>query len=510
MDERILALVDMGTSKIALTVAKVKGANTEVIYYKETPSEGIRYGSVINPMRAGNCLSQAISQAEEELNIKITQVVIGMPRSSVKQESIPGQITRPDAFSCITQEEVDSLKNIALDDYPLDDTLREEIYGSVAQSFAADDMIHASEEEIVGIPSETLEGNFKVFVGPKKPVDNIYNMLNRLGIGVARKYFTPEAVGKAVLTKDESENGVGVIDFGAGVTSISIFQGGILRYYSSIPFGGKTITSDIKYECGVREVLAENIKLAFGACLPEKLQTLADKIIQINNDEDGSYQQLPVKYLSEIITSRVHEIFQAILFLVQQSGYADKLRCGLVLTGGAAGLVNCANMLKEESGYTVRVSGPRTRYFSADSNVEMNRLSAATSAGLLLLAREDEHLNCVESVEKPAEKEAKTEPEDPERQEEEASKKMDDLLAGIMPKGSDQKKRKEIWTEPAPRPETRKEERLEPIRNKERKAEEPKKESEAIKKVVIWGKKLRDVLEGAFDNTLGENYDNMQ
>lgn len=510
-----MALVDMGTSKIALTIAKIQGDNTEVLYYRECPSEGIRYGSVVNPMKAGGRLKEALAQAEEELNIKITQVVIGMPRSSVKQESIPGQIIRPDSFSCITQEEVDSLKNIALDDYPLDDSQREEIYGSIAQSFTADDMIHASEEDIVGIPSEKLEGNFKVFVGPKRPVDNIYHMLNRLGVGVARRFFTPEAVGKAILTRDESENGVGVIDFGAGVTSVSIFQGGILRYYSSIPFGGKTITSDIKYECGVREVLAENIKLAFGACLPDKLQTLADKIIQINNDEDGSYQQLPVKYLSEIITSRVHEIFQAILFLIQQSGYADKLRCGLVITGGSANLVNCANMLKDESGYTVRVGAPRTRHFSADSHVDMNRLSAATSAGLLLLAREDEHLNCVESAAgtKPeaAEEVPETEPDDIPEEKTEQGRDIDDMLSDLMPKGRGSQK-------PAPQPAIGKIQK--PVRepepekkqaqSKREARKEEKKEPEAVKRVIIWGKKLKDVLEGAFDTTLGDNYDNMR
>ena len=399
MEERYIATADLGTYKIALTVARITGANTEVIYYNEIPSEGIRYGSIFNPLKAAGKLRESVKLAEENLGIKIAQLVTSMPRGSVRQENAPASIPRSAPYSCILQEEVDSLKNITLDNYPLSDSGREEIYGAIAQSFSTDDVINANEEDIVGVPSEKLEGNFKIFVGAKRAVDNIYNMTNMLELGVARKYFLPEICGRAVLTEGEMENGVGLIEIGAGVTSISIFQNNILRYYSSIPFGGNSITSDIKMECNIKGSLAENIKRSFGACMPEKLPFLSEKTLMILNDEMGTSYKLPVKYLSEIVSCRMHEILQAVLFLVQESGYADKLRAGLVVTGGGANIINCTNYIKEESGYSVRVGYPHIKSFSITEDVEnFGGTSSLSSVAMLMIAREDTHLNCAEPV----------------------------------------------------------------------------------------------------------------
>ena len=171
-----------------------------------------------------------------------------------------------------------------------------------------------------------------------------------------------------------------------------------MRHYKSIPFGGKSITSDIKYECGFTEELAENIKMAFGACIPDKLQTLNEKIIQINDNENGSYEQLPVKYLSEIITSRANELINAILFQIQESGYSSKLRNGIVLTGGCANLVNFANMIKELSGYTVRIGYPLSQVFSSGGCPGVSETSAAACIGMILEASKDSRLNCIEEA----------------------------------------------------------------------------------------------------------------
>ena len=127
------------------------------------------------------------------------------------------------------------------------------------------------------------------------------------------------------------------------------------RPSASIPFGGRSITNDIKLECGTSESLAENIKLGYGACMPEKILTLRDKIIQINNHESGSCKQLSVKYLSEVITCRVREIIDACLYKIQESGFGGNLRNGIVLTGGSAVIPNLSTYVKELSGYNIRI-----------------------------------------------------------------------------------------------------------------------------------------------------------
>ena len=500
--ERYIAAADLGSAKIALSVAKIVGDDIQVIYYKETPSDGIRYSCVLNPKRAAAPLRQAIQEAEEELNIKILQVVVGLPRYDVRQEIASARMERSDPDTCITREEVNTLKSIAIDSYPIADETKEEIYGAVAQSFSADEeLVCASEHDVVGVTADALEGNFKVFVGAHKPVSNIDIMLNETGVAPAHKLFLPNAVARAVLTDGEKENGVALVAIGAGVTSLTIYRGKILRHYSAIPFGGRVVTTDIKYECGFNEQLAENIKLAFGACLPDKLQSLSEKVIQINDDENGSYEQLPVKYLSEIITCRLREIVEAVLFQIQDSGYADKLRNGIVLTGGGANMVNLATMIKEMSGYTVRLGYPRSQNFSAVGCAGVGETSAAATIGMILEAKKDFRLNCIEDVVSdngnatvPAPVSDQASPENP---------------APADSQGGQEEEVQQTLFGPAYEPEIL-------VPSKKKKKEKTPKDN-AVKtpgKFVTWIRqqtsRVGEAVEGAFDSTVGGLFDDMK
>ena len=394
MDDRYIAAVDLGTSKIAVTVAQVSGKGVQMLYYRETPSEGIRNSYVFNPQKAADRVRKALSDAENELKIKIHQVVTGLPRYEVSQVNARAEFERSDGESAITREEIDFLKNNAIDTYPLPDPERQIMYGVVAQSFTTEDYLNARESDIEGMVSDTLEGNFKVFVGRKRHSDNVDRVMNLVGVAVARKYFLPEITANAILSDEERENGVALIEIGAGATSVTIYHNDIMRYYSSIPFGGRSITCDIKLECGTSENLAENIKLAFGACMPEKILTLRDKIIQINNRESGSCKQLSVKYLSEVITCRVREIIDACLYKIQESGFGGNLRNGIVLTGGSADIPNLSTYVKELSGYSIRIGYPRQK-FSFVGCPEVNDTSAVASVGMVMAAKDNPYLNCL-------------------------------------------------------------------------------------------------------------------
>jgi len=395
MQERYLASADLGTSKIALTVAKVCGENVQIIYYGETPSDGVRYSCIFNPGKASEALKEAVGKAERELRIKIRQLVVGLPRFAVRQEIASGKIVRTNPDECIPKEEIEMLKNVAIEDYPLNNEEKEIIYGAVAQSFSTDGIFQGSEDDIVGATSESIEGNFKIFIGDSMSYTTLVKTLNLAEISLAETCFLPDALAHAVLTEEEKENGVALIELGAGVTSLCIYQSHIMRYYASIPFGGDSITTDIKFECGFKKSLAENIKLAFGVCMPEKLQSMGEKIIQITDEENGTYgQKLPVKYLSEIITSRQGEIIEAILFLIQESGYSEKLRSGIVITGGGANLANLSGLVKEMSGYRVRIGYPRKNRISAEGCNGISETGAAASVGMILEAKKNPKLNC--------------------------------------------------------------------------------------------------------------------
>lgn len=396
MEERYIASVDLGTSKLAVCVARIQDQNVEVIYYKESPSLGIRYSYVLIPGKVKEEVRKAISEAQQALRIKIQQVIVGLPRWYVRQETASASMTRPEPDDLIQESEIKALKSMALESYPLEDSTKEVIYGAVAQSFSTEDSINEPENDIVGMAAETLEGNFKVFIGNRRYSSNIDSVFNDLGIAIAKKYFTPGITAKAVLKSEQMENGVALIDIGAGVSSVTIFKDKIMRFYAAIPFGGNSVTNDIKSECNFSFELAENIKKAYGACMPNKLSSLGEKSIQIVDEDGNTTAQVSVKYISEIITARMKEIIEALLFRIQESGFAseENLRAGVVVTGGGAELVNCANYIKELSGYTVKVGRPR-KLFSCEGCPEASETSAATSMGMILSARNDRFLNCV-------------------------------------------------------------------------------------------------------------------
>ena len=396
MEDRHIVAIDLGSYKIALTVARINEDDIQVIYYREARSSGIRNSYVFNSMKASKPIKELIDDAEKELNIRITQVVVGMPKYRIRQETNQAKMLDLDPEECITHEDVNSLKTAALETYPIENPKTEELFGAVAQSFSTGEDFQFVENDIIGMPSEVLEGNFKIFIGKKSALHAIDVAFNNLKVGIAKKYFTPDAVAKAVLTPSEMENGVALIDFGGGVTSVTVYYGSIMRHYASIPFGGASITSDIRTECLISDSLAENIKLAFGACMPDKLQNLSEKIIQINSGNNSPNKQLPVKYLSEIITYRVKEIMEAVMYEIEQSGFADNLRNGVVLTGGGANLTNCANYIKEISGYNVRTGYPK-HLFSAIGCDGVFETDAAVSIGLVLAAKDDRICDCIQS-----------------------------------------------------------------------------------------------------------------
>lgn len=392
-NEKHIVAIDLGTSKMALTVAKVNGNDKQIIYYKEAHSDGIKYSGVLNSSLASSPLAFLIKDAEESLGIKINQAVIGMPKFPIRQEANSGKVIDRGEDTEITVEDIEAIKRFAQETYPLKDPGHEAIYGAVAQSFSDGEYFQMIEEDIIGMTSDVLEGHFKIFIGRKRDLKNADNLLIRTGITSKKKYFTAETTAKAVLTELEMENGVALIDFGGGSTSVTIYHGNILRHYASIPFGGKNITRDIKTELQITERLAENIKLAYGACMPDKLQSLSEKVLHIKGNIAQQSKEVTVKYLSEIITARVEEIIQAMLYEISESGLAEHLRGGIVVTGGASQTANLGMLIKQMSGYNVRIGHPLST-FSCEDIEGIGETSAATSFGLIQAAIEDECMNC--------------------------------------------------------------------------------------------------------------------
>jgi len=393
--ERYIVAIDLGTTRISLTVARTDMGNVDIVFHDSAPSAGVNRGSVQNPRNAADVVRRLVSKAESELEIKIEQAVVGYPKYYIREVS--GEASMGiDASSEITEETISALKDMAETKIELEDT--EMNYAAVSQSFGDSDSIGIREQDMVGRMSDYIEGNFKMFIGRKNHSDAIENVFNKVGICPIRKYFTPCTTAEAVLDASDMENGVALVDMGGGVTSVSVFVGGVLRHYASIPFGGHSVTSDIRSQCAIDDQLAENIKMGFGFSLSDRLQSLSDRIIRIKSatlDRDSS-KHIPVKLLCEIIEAREREIIDAILYEIEQSGCADELRCGLVITGGAVEMGGISTLWQEMSGYNVHIGYAKNR-FSAEC-LDIRRTDITTNIGMILSAREEHNINCARAA----------------------------------------------------------------------------------------------------------------
>ncbi len=428
MEDRYIVAIDLGTTKIALAVAVVNGRDKRLVYYKETPLQtgAMRSSRIHNESKVAAGLKAAVSDAEEILGIKINGAVVGLPRYYVRTEENSASNTTLNPDECITEENIAELKAFAQDSYPLDDTDHECVYGAVAQSFSTDEEFQVIESDVVGMSGKSLSGNFKIFIGNRTAADKIDRAMRQCGLSALKKCFVPLLTADATLTPLEEDNGVALIDFGGGCTSLSIYYKNVLRYYSSIPFGGWNVTNDIHIEGNITTSLAENIKMAYGACMPDRLQNLGEKQLLLRTSTGEADHRLSVSYLSEIITARENEIIRAMLYEIGQSRYADKLGSGIVITGGGARMTNIGNLITELSGYSVRVGRPHLNGVS-DECTGVNTPASTTAIGLILAGAADPNLSCARTG---TEEEVETVVDAPKREDENAEEK---IIPGVLP-----------------------------------------------------------------------------
>lgn len=382
MKEQYIAAVDFGSSKTALAVVRVEGRNATLLYHKAADSgTAIRYSAVTNATKVSGILGDLVRDAEDQLGIRISYLITGYPKYFIRSEKSDGRIDRPDPEAEISKDEVEGLKNEAMFNYPLNNPDSELVVGAVAQSFSTDSDINVPENNIIGMDGATLDGSFNIFIGKKADSTRIDNAVKKTGIGDVEKFFTPSLIADAILSDNEKKTGVALVDIGGGTTSVTVFCDEIVRHYASIPFGGNSVTKDIAIECGIGEELAEEIKIQYGGCIVSKMQNLAEKTIRINYG--GSWKEVGIPYLTEIVGYRMQEIIEAVCYEIEQSKYADKLQNGIVITGGGANLKNICDLFKSISGYETRLGFDRSSNVNPSGEKWFTDLSCCTLWGLL-------------------------------------------------------------------------------------------------------------------------------
>lgn len=228
---------------------------------------------------------------------------------------------------------------------------------------------------------QRLEANFHIVIGKTMSARTIERCIERVGLKASDLILEPLASAEAVLTDDEKEAGVALIDIGGGTTDLAIFYDGIVRHTAVIPFGGNMITNDIKEGCQILLRQAESLKLQFGSALGDIAPE--DKIVTIPGISGREPKEISFKNLAYIIQSRMEEIIERVAFEIDNSGYAEKLGAGIVLTGGGALLKHLPQLVKFKTGYDVRIGYPN-EHLVADTPEDINVPELSTSIGLLL------------------------------------------------------------------------------------------------------------------------------
>jgi cell division protein FtsA len=406
----LIAAVDLGTTKIVCTVGERTANGVKVIAYSEVPSKGIERGRVVNVKQALMSLAPAVKAVETQIGKKVNKVFVGIAGQDVKCVSpAPFQIQREDAESMITQQEINDITD-RMYDSPFEDGYK--VIYAVPQSYNVDN--YMSVKEAVGMMGKIIVSRFKLFIGKENSKQLIKNVLQMDRLGLIDLVLEPVASAKAVLTDEEMEVGVALVDIGGGTSDIIIIQDNIIRHAGIIPFGGNSITEDICIGCGISQRQAEKIKRQFGCCFSDYAD--ANQTILIQGVGGSNDKEIQLKTLAKIIQARMEEILEAACWHIEQSGFKDVIRSGMVLTGGGAQIKNITNLANYVTGMEARTACP-TSYTIDDTSVDGAKTTAASTAvGLLIHGfqmMEDEAISCKDSViDFPAEvEESEAEPE---------------------------------------------------------------------------------------------------
>ncbi|MFC2080975.1 cell division protein FtsA [Bacteroidota bacterium] len=396
--DHFLAAVDIGTTKIVSIVGKqTENKKLEILGMSKTASKGVKRGVVLNIEETVNAINTTVTEVKKQTGINFKDVFVGIAGQHIKSVRNRGYFNRDSYDDEITNKDIQRL----IDDmYKIPIEAGEEIFHVLPQNFIVDS--EAGVKNPVGMSGKRLEGNFHIVIGKIASAKNISKCINRVGLNVEELILEPLASSEAVLTEDEKEAGVALVDIGGGTTDIAVFYDDIIRHTAVIPFGGNVVTTDIKEGCSILGRQAESLKISFGSALGDLAQE--DKIVTIPGISGRDPKEISFKSLAYIIQSRMEEIIDAAMFEIENSGVLDKLSAGIVFTGGGALLRHLPQLVKFRTGLDVRIGYP-VEELATESIEEVNQPMYSTSVGLLLKGYENNRRQSIDISEENAQRE---------------------------------------------------------------------------------------------------------
>jgi cell division protein FtsA len=381
--------LDIGTTKIVAIIGRENEyGKLEVLGVGKSKSLGVHRGVVNNITQTIQSIQQAVTQAEVDSGLKISNVVVGIAGQHIRSIQHADYITRPNSEEVISEDDLDRLTRQV---HKLVMLPGEEIIHVLPQEYKVDGQ--AEIKEPIGMYGGRLEANFHVVVGQVSSIRNIGRCIKSSGLDLSDITLEPVASANAVLSQEEKEAGVAMIDIGGGTTDLAIFKDGIIRHTAVIPFGGNVITEDIKDGCSIIEKQAELLKMKFGSAWPGENKD--NEIVSIPGLRGRDPKEITLKNLSKIINARVVEIIEQVFVEIKNYGHEDprkKLIAGIVLTGGGSQLKHIKQLVEYITGMDTRIGYPN-EHLAGDSNEEITSPVYATAVGLLMHAIQKDRKN---------------------------------------------------------------------------------------------------------------------
>lgn len=375
-----VAAVDLGTTKVAIAVGRKAEKNKiEIVALKEVASHGVMKGDLKNIEQAAQALREVKGKLEAELGVQIKEAFVGVSGQHIQCNRTQGYVTVQNVTQTgVTEVKRSDVERLVDDQRNASLPPGKTIISILPQSFTLDGEEDISEP--VGMEGRKLEAKFNVIIGEETAIERIRRCFQRAGLKLAGIVLQPLASAEAVLSDDEKELGVAVIDIGGGTTDVCVYYDKVIRHLGVIPIGGNIINKDIR-AYGILERYVEKLKVSFGEAVAER--TAGDKYINIPSVNGQAPKEIAVRTLAGIIEARMYDIIDYVKIEIEKCGYKNKLGAGIVLTGGGANLKNLDLLFKMHTGLDVRVAHPTT-YVTPETAELVQSSKYATLTGIIL------------------------------------------------------------------------------------------------------------------------------
>lgn len=379
-NDKIIFGLDIGTTKIVCLAGKLnEHGKLEVLAVGKSKSLGVKRGIVNNIMQTVESINHAVELVHDNYGIQVDSVCTGIAGQHIRSLQHSDYITRDNPEQFIDHTDIEKLhqnvKKLIL-------LPGEEMIHVLAQEYKIDGETNIHQPE--GMYGSRLEASFHIVAGQTAAIKNITRCVVESGLNINALNLEPLASADAVLSPEEKEAGVVLVDIGGGTTDVAIFKDGIIRHTAVIPFGGNVITEDIKEGCSIIEKDAEALKIRFGSAWPSENKDT--EIVSIPGLRGREPKEISLKNLSKIIKARVEEIIDQVYRQITSYGFQEgknKLIAGIVLTGGGSQLKHIKQLTEYITGMPTRI-GFSNEHLSKDTLEEISHPSYATSVGLVL------------------------------------------------------------------------------------------------------------------------------